>query len=155
MTSEAVRNKPARITASNSQEENLSWCIHPLKENRARSAALLVVLVLIFSGVYVFFGGLFWAVLGVVLLTSSMRGYFFATRYRLTASEVEVERLGSRFRVPWSHYRSYHVDKHGVLLSPFSGPHRLENFRGNFLLVRSDLRRRVLEFVKEHIDEVE
>ena len=50
----------------------------------------------------------------------------------------------------WKVYRSYYVDKNGVLLSPFTEPTRLENFRGLYIMFNNN-RDEVASFIKARI----
>jgi hypothetical protein len=51
----------------------------------------------------------------------------------VTAEKVKVRYLFTTVQKDMSSFRSYFPDKNGVLLSPFVGPSRLENFRGIYL----------------------
>ena len=69
---------------------------------------------------------------------------------QLPEEGLEITYLGRRRARRWSEFRSYYVGRTGVLLSPFSGPHRLENFRGHYLLL-GPRREEVIEFVRAHV----
>jgi len=66
-----------------------------------------------------------------------------------------VKFLFSQKEKDWTFYRSFYVDKNGVLLSPFERPSRLENFRGVYIRFHQN-KDRVVEFVSSRIkkDEV-
>ncbi len=94
-------------------------------------------------------------VISIIILSGALLPFFLPTNYELTSDRIKVRFLFSQKEKEWSHYRSFYVDKNGVLLSPFEGPSRLENFRG--IYIRFDQNRdQVVEFVSSRIkkDEV-
>jgi len=70
---------------------------------------------------------------GFVLMLS-LRRYFLPTEYRLDPDGVTVRHLGATTHVSWRNLKRYTLEPHGIFLSPFEEPSRLENFRGIFLL---------------------
>lgn len=132
---------------SETQSAILAWKSHPLCEHRMKSILLVALLALIVLLVRLAYPEPVWSILAGVLLGLSLSRYFLPTHYRLTEQGVEVIFLGYCKVRPWNEFRSYSVHPNGVLLSPFQKPHRLENYRGQFLLF-GDLRENVVEFVK-------
>ncbi|MCJ7458582.1 MAG: hypothetical protein MUP17_06300, partial [candidate division Zixibacteria bacterium] len=53
-------------------------------------------------------------------------------------------------KMEWGKYRSFYMDKNGVLLSPFEKPSRLENFRGIYLRFNQN-KDEVVNFIKQRI----
>ena len=129
----------------------LEWRVHPLLDNRVRTALLAGVLVLVLAMVRLSYPEPTWIILAAVLLVGSLARYFFPTSYRLSEEGVEITFLGLRRIRPWSDFRSCHVGRTGVLLSPFPKPHRLEGFRGHYLLLGSR-REEVIDFVRAHVN---
>lgn len=136
---------------SNLSPDGFSWTVHPLWDHRVRSALLAGVLVLVLGVVRLSYPEPVWTVLAALLLFGSLIRYFFPTSYRLGPEGLEVRFLGRSRLWPWSHFRSYYVGRTGVLLSPFPGPHRLENFRGHYLLFGPH-REEVVDFVRAHVE---
>jgi len=139
----------------NIESDGILWRVHPLTENAWRSIALISVLLIVLAGVFLVLKHPFWVFLSAVLLGIHLRSFFLPTTYLLTNEGLEVIRLVGSYCASWSHYRSFCVDKNGVLLSPFAKPNRLENFRGNFILVPKDWREDVIAFLRKHLDEME
>ena len=96
---------------------------------------------------------LWWGVFSVALLFISLRGFFLPTRYRLDSEGVTVKEPLFTRNKPWSDLKSLHVDRHGVLVSPFSFSTRLENFRGLYLRFAGN-RDDVLAFCERHVRQV-
>jgi len=80
-----------------------------------------------------------------------MARFFFPTEYRFSDEGIEVAFLGFRRKHLWKEFQSYWISPTGVLLSPFAAAHRLENFRGRFVLF-GPRREEVLEYVRQHIE---
>jgi hypothetical protein len=59
--------------------------------------------------------------------------------------------LGSRDK-PWDLIRRWQADRHGVLLSPFDQPSRLDRFHGLNLRFDAPDRERVLGFIRRRFD---
>lgn len=75
----------------------------------------------------------YFTVIALLLVWGQVAGFFLPTRYELTDETVSVKGLVSRREKKWSEFRSYHVDREGILLSPFVGASRLARFRGTSL----------------------
>ncbi len=127
-----------------------TWRVHPLRENWTRSALLLLFLLLLFSGVYWLFQSVSVALLSTIFVTSSLYRYFVPFRYELYEHELVVSAPFYRITKPWSDFRSFYTDNNGVLLSPFTKPSRLENFRGVYVRFGAN-RSEVVDFIKNKI----
>jgi len=128
----------------------LSWTVHPLRDNWRRSLALLGILGVVLGCVWWNYREPLWLVFAGLVLIGSLLKYFFPTHYRLTDRNVEAVFLGTYRAWPWDRFRSYHVSRTGFLLSPYPKPHRMENFRGHYLLF-GPRREEVIEFVRSRI----
>lgn len=135
---------------SNTSPTCLSWTVHPLWDHGVRTVLLAAVLILVLALVRLTYPEPIWTILAAVVLFASLARYFFPTTYRLTQEGVEMTFLGMKRLRPWSEIRSYYPGPTGLLLSPFPKPHRLENFRGHYLLFGSH-REEVTEFVRAHV----
>ena len=127
-----------------------TWRVHPLRESWMRSTLLLLFLILLFSGVYWLFQSVFVALLSTIFVTSSLYRYFVPFRYELYEHELVVTAPFYRLTKPWDAFRSFYVDNNGVLLSPFTKPSRLENFRGVYVRFGAN-RSEALDFIKNRI----
>ncbi len=72
-------------------------------------------------------------VFALLLFNAALYGFFFPTTYEVTPENVKIKYMFTSQEKEMSMFRSYYPDKRGVLLSPFSRPSRLENFRGIYL----------------------
>jgi len=140
----------------NGQDDSqYSWKVHPLRSEPGKSVLLVVAIVAVLFAVYCVYENAFWTFLSAGLLFISLAGFFLPTHYDLDDKGVTVSRLGRSYHLAWSRYRTFCVDRRGVLLSPFEGPNRLENFRGNFLLVEQEDRPNVVACVRKYLGEME
>jgi len=113
--------------------DNLAWTTHPAKSRKKTTAVLFVVLICIFMLVYYITYSMLMVIFAILLFTASLSTYFFPTNYEITKEKIKVRYLFTSVEKDMGNYRSYYPDKSGVLLSPFLGPSRLENFRGLYL----------------------
>lgn len=111
----------------------ISWRVHPLVENWKRSVFLLLFLSFILAVIYFGFQSIFIVLLSAVFLIGSLYKYFLPFQYHCSIESLIVSACCYKLERPWSTFRSYYVDKNGVLLSPFAKPTRLENFRGVYV----------------------
>ncbi len=72
----------------------------------------------------------YFTLLGVLLVWTQIASFFLPTRYSLSDEKVPVAGLVGRKEKAWTEFRSFLVDRDGMLLSPFPGRSRLERFRG-------------------------
>jgi hypothetical protein len=130
----------------------LCWSVLPAARSRKKTWGLLIFLGCLLPAITLLYG-LFGLFLAVLLLSLSLLPFFFRTRYEMNEDGIIVKKPYSRLRKDWSHFRSFYPDKSGVLLSPFSKPSRLENFRGVYILLGEN-RDEILRFVERKIAEV-
>ncbi len=132
----------------------LKWSTHPVKKRATISALVVLFLLVVWLVVYFTTTSLLLTGLAVVIMLSSLSSFFLPTRYELNQDEVRIYYLMGKREREWSAFRSFYVDKNGVLLSPFLKPSRLENFRG--IYVRFDRNKdQVVDFVKSKIHKPE
>ncbi|MEP0827256.1 MAG: hypothetical protein HRF51_01930 [bacterium] len=111
----------------------LEWVSHPAKRNMKVTVAVSIFLLILIIIVYALTQSVFFTVLAFVILYASLAAFYFPTRYRLDDKGIEIKTTTQTLRKNWSQYRSFYPDKNGVLLSPFTRPTRLENFRGVYI----------------------
>ncbi|MBI3872921.1 MAG: hypothetical protein HY304_07600 [candidate division Zixibacteria bacterium] len=129
--------------------ELLRWRSHPVKAGGRRLVWVIAVtggMTLMLTILY----GAFYGFLAILILGGSLGTYFLPTDYVLYEGGVESRFIGVGRTFAWGRFRSFYRDRHGVLLSPFLLPSRLENFRGIFLRFdgRGD---QVMALVERHI----
>ena len=129
----------------------IKWTVYPIKSNWKVSVGLIVFLVILCVAVYFSFDSVTFLLLSAVILICSLSPFFFPTTYMLKDESVVIKSLLRTFSREWGYFKSYYPSKSGVLLSPFSLPSRLENFRGLYIRF-SDNRSEVLDFIGRKID---
>lgn len=116
-----------------------------------------MLLLVIWCVVYLATGSLLFLTIAIVMLLGSLSGFFLPTEYELYADKIKVRYFLSNLEKEWKSYRSFYVDKNGILLSPFTKPSRLESFRGIYLRLdrNSEIKDKVIDFIKSKIDNPE
>lgn len=130
----------------------MEWVSQPCIENKRRTIFLLIFLVALFIGLYIWFE-LWGLIIGLLLVGSSVYPYFAPTRYVMDEDDIIVRGLFMTKRKRWNEFKSFYPDKNGVLLSPFSAPSRLENFRGIYLRF-GKRRKEIIEFIQRKMSKV-
>ena len=126
--------------------EGLRWTAHPLRENTAKSVALVITIIIVVFIVSIAFKELIFTIIAVVLLFVSLSRYFLPTTFELSNDKIKYRFCGYTRTREWSEFNCYYNCRGGVHLSPFIKPHRLDTFRGLFLLC-SENKEEVLAFV--------
>ncbi|MBM3324789.1 MAG: hypothetical protein FJY66_03895, partial [Calditrichaeota bacterium] len=109
------------------------WTSHPIREKPRKALLFWVVAGLVLGAVYAAFQELGWVLVAALFLVGSLADFLFPTRYRLTASGIEIRRVFGKVAKKWSDFRRIEVGRNGIFLSPFEKPRWLENYRGLFL----------------------
>ena len=133
----------------------LRWRSHPFKRKKLTSLLVILCLLAVWISVYFTTFSVLMTAISIIILLGALSPFFLPTDYELSTDKIKVRFSFTQKEKEWSFYRSFYVDKNGVLLSPFEGPSRLENFRG--IYIRFDQNRdQVVEFVSSRIkkDEV-
>jgi hypothetical protein len=138
------------MNESINNELSLRWSSHPLKKNVWVSILVIVFLFAIWLAVYLTTGNPLLLALSVAIMLGSLSSFFLPTRYELDDDKVKIIYLISMRERKWGTFRSYYVDKNGILLSPFERPSRLENFRGLYIRFNHN-KDQVVDFVKSKI----
>jgi len=92
----------------------------------------------------------FFAVLTGFFLFINLRNFFLETSIILNNEGIALKEVFYTRKRPWSKCKSLHIDRCGVLVSPFSYPTRLENFRGIYLRFEGN-KDEVMTFLKRKI----
>jgi cell division protein FtsW (lipid II flippase) len=152
MTNAASQQSDADNSASSSVEEPilLEWTCHPVRRRPWVSAAVTLFIVVVAMAVFYGTDSRAFAVLALVVLLMSLAKFYMPTSFKFTPTKVYVKTTTQTLAKDWSQYRTFYADRNGVLLSPFAGPSRLENFRGLYLMFEAN-RDQVLEIVKSRI----
>jgi len=129
---EVPPEKPATDSETN-EEILLDWICHPAKRNLKVTAAVSILIAVLTVVVYYATFSVWFTILGFLILTGSLAGFYFPSHYQFTDNKIIIMTKMQKLEKKWSQYRSYYSDKNGVLLSPFARPSRLENFRGVYI----------------------
>jgi len=131
-------------------EAMLKWSTHPVKKKTFISILVILFLFGIWILMYLTTQSLFFTALSVVILLGSLSSFFLPTHYELDEKKIKIKYFLATREKEWSMFRSFYVDKNGVLLSPFERPSRLENFRGIYVRFNQN-KDQVVDFVKSKI----
>lgn len=137
-----------------SEKAVLKWSSHPVKKKILISILVIVFLFVVWLVVYLTTSSLLLTVLSVVIMLGSLSSFFLPTHYELDQKKVRVRFFLTTREREWGAFRSFYVDKNGVLLSPFKKPSRLENFRGVYVRFNQN-KDQVVDFVKSNIQRKE
>ncbi len=133
-----------------SDEIALKWATHPIKRSIKVSILVILFLFVVWSLVYLTTFSFFLTILSVVIMLGSLSPFFLPTYYELNDKKIKVKFFFNTKEKEWSMFRSFYVDKNGVLLSPFEKPSRLENFRGLYVRFNQN-KDEVVDFVRSKI----
>ena len=84
----------------------------------------------------------------VVILTVSLAPFYLPTRYVIAEDTVTVRTPFSKREKRLKLFRRWQADRHGILLSPFDRPSRLDRFHGLNLRFDASDRERVTEYIR-------
>lgn len=113
--------------------EKMSWVSHPAKIRKTAAGLVLSFIIIVFIVVYMVTMSLLMVFLAMIIFAASLSSFFFPTHYELSRDRVKVKYIFNKVEKQLDSFRSYYPDKNGVLLSPFTRPSRLENFRGLYI----------------------
>lgn len=130
----------------------LSWRVHPLVENWIRSVSLLLFFSLILITIYFSFKSIGFTLFSALLLIVPLYKYFLPFHYHCGISSLVVKACCYKVERPWSAFLSHYVDRNGMLLSPFSLPTRLENFRGVYVRFGKHPPEEIIDFIRNKLN---
>jgi hypothetical protein len=151
MTDQTPQTPDATSPATIAETPLLVWSTHPAKQRPMITLAVVVLLLIIVAAVYAMTFSPPLTVLSAIVLYGSLTQYFTSTTFEFTNSKIRIKYIVNKVEKDWSQYRSYYADKNGVLLSPFAGPSRLENFRGLYVRFAAN-KDQVMEIVRQKIN---
>ena len=124
----------------------IKWTSIPFRLGGGRNIIAISIPLLVWIIVFIFWGP-GWFIISFILVGGSILPYFLPTRYTLSEEGITVRSLFTRQKKRWNDYKRYYVDKHGIFLSPFEKPSRLENYRGMYIRFHKN-KEDVIAFVK-------
>lgn len=111
-----------------------TWTSHPLRDEPMPKSVFLILIILSSSFIIGWsFQSYTFALVSCVLLSTAMSRYFLPTRYTLDENGFVITHLGFKKTYAWSQFHRADPHPDGIFLSPFTKPHRLDTFRGQFL----------------------
>ena len=130
-------------------ENKLTWVSHPVKESIKKN------IIALFGIIVILVGGFIWlyipgVLMGIVIILLTLLPYFMPTKYSIDEQGIRVQYMFQNRLYEWKHFRSFYIDENGVLMSPFSSPSRLENFRGIYVRY-GDKKKEVIELIKSYM----
>lgn len=137
-----------------SEDTTLEWSSHPVRKKTLVSILVVLFLFLVWMVVYVTTSSPLLTGLAVIIMLGSLSSFFLPTYYELDQKKVKIKFFFTNREREWSAFRSFYVDKNGVLLSPFAGRSRLENFRGVYVRF-SQNKDQVVDFIRSKIEKKE
>ena len=132
--------------------DSLQWKSHPARERPLATIFVVLFILLIFYFVYDFTGEPLMVVMAAAIFLVALTTFFFPTRYFVDEKMVTIKYLFTVKERNLSAFRSVFPGQRGVLLSPFLGPTRLENFRGFYLRYGKNNKEDVDKILAELID---
>ena len=132
----------------------LKWSSHPVKKKTLISILVIVFLFAVWFVVYLTTYSLLLTGLSVVIMLGSLLSFFLPTHYEMDQEKIKIKFFLTKREREWNAFRSFYVDKNGVLLSPFTKPSRLENFRGIYVRFNQN-KEQVVNFVKSKIERLD
>jgi hypothetical protein len=137
-----------------SEGTTLKWSSHPVKRRTTVSILVVLFLLAVWVVVYVTTSSILLTGLAVIIMLGSMSSFFLPTNYELDQKKVKIRFFFTNREREWSAFRSFYVDKNGVLLSPFAKPSRMENFRGVYVRFGRN-KDQVVDFVRTKMEQKE
>jgi len=138
------------LQPQNANAPEMKWTVHLIKRNWIVSTAVVLFLIILCSAIYLSFNSATFLLLSVAILVISLSPFFLPTTYTFQDDCIIVKSLFRKSSRQWDSFKSYYPDRNGVLLSPFSSPTRLENFRGIYIRFENN-RSEVVEFIQKKI----
>lgn len=132
--------------------EEMSWCVHPFVENWKKTVVLLLFLSSIIAIIYIGFKSIVIVLFSALLLIGPLYKYFLPFNYHCTHNSLVISACCYSLERPWSSFRSNYIDKNGILLSPFSKPTRLENFRGTYVRFGKHPPKEIVDFIQRKLN---
>lgn len=124
----------------------MKWSVHPANDNFLKTIFTLVFIVGFLVFVSIFYG-VFWCILGFIILSVSLYSYFFPSHYEVNQEQVIIRNIFLTQRRRLAEFKKVYRGKNGILLSPFKRKTFLNQFRGVFLLLPRE-RQEIEDYVR-------
>jgi len=130
----------------------ISWTIHKAKETPIKTliVSFFLLAVLLF---FLFFYGLLWTLIAILVFFISLNNYFLPIYYTLTEKSIIIDKKIFKFQREWKDFRRYYLTSNGIVLSPFSKKNFLDNFRGLHLLLPKE-KDAIINFIKNRFSAI-
>ena len=120
-------------------KSDLSWSVHPLLQNSLyRSACVICIIIFVSILASYSFSHIGYGIISLCCLLFSMARYFLPSHYTVDEQGLHCELLWHETFREWSYFVRGEIRSHGIFLSPFVRPNRLDTFRGVFLPFNSN-----------------
>jgi len=113
--------------------ESLQWKSHPARERPLATVVVVIFILIIVFFVFKISDNFLMVVMAFFIFLVALTTFFFPTTYTVDQKKVTIKYLFTLKERNITAFRSVYPGHRGVLLSPFLGPTRLENFRGFYL----------------------
>jgi hypothetical protein len=133
MTEKPEQDQKQEREVAGEEKVLLTWISHPAKARPVVTGLVIIFLTILVALVYSLTASIVFTAIAALILWGSLAQFFLPTRFEFTDRGVKIRYTLSGVAKEWKLFRSYYVDKNGVLLSPFVRPSRLENFRGLYV----------------------
>ena len=132
--------------------EKLTWKVHRARETPTKTVVVSVLLIaFVLFALWCF--GPFLALIAVAVLAIALHTYFLPITYTFSDRGVTVDKRIFSYTYPWEQFRRYFHTTGGLVLSPFSRPNFLDNFRGVHLLLPKEPAS-ILDYLDKHFEQV-
>ena len=131
---------------------SLQWKSHPARERPVATVFVTLFILIIFYLVYEISGEPFMVVIAALIFLFALTTFFFPTTYTVDERKVTIKYLFTVKERNLSAFRAVFPGSRGILLSPYLGPTRLENFRGFYLRYGKNNKEEVDKILAELID---
>ena len=133
------------------EPDSIEWVCHPVRHRPVIAVLVSAFLILLVAGVHFAFRDLLSTALAGAILAFSLAPFYLPTGYRMSQDGVAIRTAFGAREKPWDLYRRWQADRHGVLLSPFDHPSRLDRFHGLNLRFDAPDRERVLGYLRNRL----
>lgn len=123
---------------------------HPAAREPVLASLVAALLLAISAGLFLLVAPLTALVLSFGLW-GSLAAFFLPSRYTLQEQALIVRVGPLTQRYPWARFRRVLRDRNGLLLSPFTKPHKLDSFRGVFLPLDPESARRLAPLLEARL----
>ena len=129
------------------------WISFPFIDFPLSAAFVLAFFLLAAVFVYSITLNLFWVLLSMIFLFSSLFSFFVPTYYEFYDDHVFVKVLVFKRERKYNEFKCFYADKKGVMLSTFNRPRGLDRFRGQSIRFtkKQDEKEQIMEFLDEKI----